>query len=278
MIRYAMRTTKMMKPHIIVEEPTQDTDVPSIQNQPKANHSSHYCHEVVPLFQSRLPHLAACCGNHQCLGGPRQKDNDLVDGLARHQQEEAGLACSSRHSDGMGLGNPSRLSRNASRCVCVCVCVCKEFWDRYILHAEKHSQDCCRLHFFVADPSAMMMMDDSSGLPSVTIAAGAYIPEEGYGSLDLSLPKYDTTATADLSPSLAGVTGNASGAATTKFTAPEKKSKSSGDPAKAAARAKLEAQKRAAKEEKMAKTLAKMEAKKAERAAIQAKRSTVAQE
>jgi hypothetical protein len=117
-------------------------------------------------------------------------------------------------------------------------------------------------------------------MPSTVIAAGAYIPEDSYMSLDLSMPSYNTQSQNEMLSAPGsklskfadgGGGGSSSGSVKAKSAKPE-------DPVKAAARAKKEAEKRVAQEKKRAETLAKMEAKKAERAAIQAKRSVTVEQ
>lgn len=129
---------------------------------------------------------------------------------------------------------------------------------------------CLMILFGLSTDGAMTWQDT----PSTVLAVGAYTPEESYGSLDMSMPKYDTSADDNLlsapgyslpgSPGDGGSSG--SGGYRIKTVAPKK---GSTDPEKARALAQKEAAKRAAKDKKMQETLAKMEAKKAERAAIQ---------
>ena len=104
------------------------------------------------------------------------------------------------------------------------------------------------------------MLDQAA--PSTVIAVGAYIPEESYGSLDLSMPKYNTDAANEIIS-----------APGSKIKVKESQVvvKEGEDPAKAAARAQKEAEKQAAKAKKYAEVKAKMEAKKAERAAYQSR-------
>ena len=112
--------------------------------------------------------------------------------------------------------------------------------------------------------------DVMSQAPSTVLAAGAYIPEDSYMSLDMSMPKYDNSGSAELLAAPGSKVAGADGGA-----APVTKPKKGEDPAKALARAEKEAAQRAAKAKKQQETLAKMEAKKAERAAIRAKRDAV---
>ena len=133
-------------------------------------------------------------------------------------------------------------------------------------------------------------------VPSTVLAAGAYTPEEGDVSLDLSMPKYDTSASADLlaPPSFKMPGGGGGGDDGSSKAKPKRQvsisaSRRGGaaaqpavDPAKAAAKAKKQAEDRAAKEaaqaKKIAEVQAKMAAKKAERAAIQGRRDAVLEE
>ena len=110
-------------------------------------------------------------------------------------------------------------------------------------------------------------------MPSTVIAAGAYIPEESYSTLDMSMPKYNTDAAAEL----LGAPGSKLSGAGGQQQQVTVKPKKGEDPEKALARAKKEAEKQAASAKKRAETLAKMEAKKAERAAIQSKRAAPAE-
>ena len=131
----------------------------------------------------------------------------------------------------------------------------------------------------VVTDDAMTWQDN----PSTIVAVGAYIPEDTYSSLDMSMPKYDTSASDDLLAAPGYKLPNApDGGSTSRsgggggYNIKPLASKKGEDPQKALARAKKEAEKeaanRAAKEKKQQEILAKMQAKKAERAAIQGRR------
>ena len=107
-------------------------------------------------------------------------------------------------------------------------------------------------------------------LPTITIAAGAYQPEDSYSSLDFSMPKYNVENTGEL----LGISNENPSAEKAEKKATKRTSAI--DPAKEAARAQKEAAQAAAQKAKrqadMQKKIAakeKMEAKKAERAAFQ---------
>lgn len=106
--------------------------------------------------------------------------------------------------------------------------------------------------------------------PSTVIAAGAYMPEDSYMSLDMSMPKYNTEGTAEILAAPGSKVAGAGGEAK----AVKVKVKKGEDPEKALARAEKEAEQREAKAKKAAEAQAKMAAKKAERAAIQARRES----
>ena len=104
--------------------------------------------------------------------------------------------------------------------------------------------------------------------PSTVIAAGAYVPEDSYMSTDMSMPKYNNEGTTEI---LVAPGSKLAGAGEDAKTVTVKVKKGE-DPKLALARAQKEAQQREAKAKKLADTEAKMAAKKAERAAIQAKK------
>uniref|UniRef100_A0A7S2Y843 Uncharacterized protein n=1 Tax=Entomoneis paludosa TaxID=265537 RepID=A0A7S2Y843_9STRA len=114
---------------------------------------------------------------------------------------------------------------------------------------------------------------------SIVLAGGAYVPEDSYSSLDLSMPKYNTAATNELILTPTAQTKKAVSAPSAKDKAASAK-RMAQDPEKEAARLALAQQKAAAQaaqaraqaqaaREKQEAIQAKMEAKKAERTAMQ---------